>query len=45
MNCSRAYALLRAGVPLTLLFDLWPGDGPDSRDIMRHERYAAAWVA
>lgn len=30
-------ALLAAGVPLTLLLDLASPEGPDSRDLMRHE--------
>ena len=37
MGYSRALELLRAGVPLTLLMDLWPGEGPDSAEIMRRE--------
>ncbi|MEO6714052.1 MAG: hypothetical protein ABIM89_11570 [Mycobacteriales bacterium] len=41
MGYSRALALLRAGVPLTLLMDLWPAAGPDSADIMRCERAVA----
>jgi hypothetical protein len=34
---SRAFALLRAGVPLTLIIDLWPREGPGSAEIMRRE--------
>lgn len=35
---SRAFEWLRCGVPLTLLLDLASPDGPDSREIARHER-------
>ncbi|MDX6224395.1 MAG: hypothetical protein QOE64_771, partial [Frankiales bacterium] len=34
---SRAAALLRAGVPLSLLLDLAEAAGPDSREILRVE--------
>lgn len=37
-DASRAYEWLRCGVPLTLLLDLALPDGPDSREIARHER-------
>lgn len=36
MECS-ARALLRAGVPLSLLLDLSEAGGPDSREILRVE--------
>lgn len=35
---SAAFALLRSGVPLSLLLDLASPDGPDSREIARQER-------
>ena len=35
---------LRAGLPLTLLLDLLPSDGPDSEAIMRREGGDAAWL-
>ena len=39
---SRAFDWLRSGVPLSLLLDLAAPDGPDSREIARYERAAAA---
>ena len=42
MAPSRAFALLRAGVPLTLLIDMWSWDGPDSFDILRREARSQA---
>lgn len=44
MGCSRALELLRARVPLTLLMDLWPAEGPDSAEIYGRES-APALVA
>ena len=38
MGESRVFEWLRAGVPLSLLLDLAAPDGPDSREIARHER-------
>ena len=37
MDPTPAAALLRAGVPLSLLLDLGCADGPDSREILRVE--------
>jgi hypothetical protein len=45
VQSSPAFELLRVGVPLTLLLDLWPADGPDSRAILRHERSLQTLVA
>ena len=36
---------LHDGVPLTLLLDLLPGDGPDSEAIMRREGGDAGWLS
>jgi hypothetical protein len=36
-GAARAWSLLRAGVPLTLLCDLAPPDGPASREIYTAE--------
>jgi hypothetical protein len=35
---TAAFALLRSGVPLSLLLDLASPEGPDSREIARSER-------
>ena len=36
---------LRAGVPLSLLLDLAPAPGPDSREILRREGCDPDWRA
>jgi hypothetical protein len=41
VGLSRAFALLSAGVPLTLLIDLSAPDGPDSAGILSSERGSA----
>jgi hypothetical protein len=45
VKSSLAFELLRVGVPLTLLLDLWPVDGPDSSAILRHERSGQSLVS
>ena len=33
-------AYLQAGIPLSLLLDLLPAEGPDSHELYRHEVHA-----